>query len=75
MVINDQGIQEFQEPFNLNDLYKNQVKYFIESISENKKIVNDGWSGLRTLELVSQAKFSATSGKTLYTKAGRLGSS
>mgnify|MGYP001175789810 FL=1 len=75
VVINEQGIQEFQEPFNLNDLYKNQIKYFIESISENKKIINDGWSGLRTLELVSQAKFSATSGKTLYTKAGRLGSS
>lgn len=66
IITDDEGIHEMGEPFELNDVYKREIKYFMDSIKTGSKIVNDGWSGLGTLKLVSEAKSSALSRKTNY---------
>lgn len=55
----------FEEPANydLNEMYKEEMKHFIGAVENGKKTVTDAFSGWRTLQIVMAAKESAQDGK------------
>jgi predicted dehydrogenase len=55
----------FEEPrnYDLNDMYKEEMKHFIESIMNEKETITDLLAGWRTLKLIMAAKASAKDGK------------
>ncbi len=57
----------FVEPTNydLNAMYKEQMKHFLDSIVNKKETITDILSGLKTLKLIMAAKASAKDGKMI----------
>ncbi|NQT69555.1 MAG: Gfo/Idh/MocA family oxidoreductase [Desulfobacteraceae bacterium] len=55
----------FEEPrnYNLNEMYTEEMKHFIESIMNEKETITDIFAGWRTLKLIMAAKASAEDGK------------
>jgi predicted dehydrogenase len=57
----------FEDPenYDLNEMYKEEMKHFIYSIENGKKTVTDVFSGWKTLQLIMAAKESAKDGKMI----------
>jgi predicted dehydrogenase len=55
----------FEEPrnYDLNEMYKEEMKHFIGSIKNGKKTATDVFSGWRTLQIIMAAKESAIDGQ------------
>ena len=55
----------FEEPrtYDLNEMYKEQMKHFIESIQNQTKTITDIFAALKTLKLIMAAKASSKDGQ------------
>ena len=49
-----------------NEMYRNEARIFLESITCNKKPVVDGWEALKTLRIGYAALESAKKNKIIY---------
>ena len=61
----DNKWEVFEEPrnFDLNNMYREEMKHFINSIENGKETITDIFAGWRTLKLIMAAKESAKDGQ------------